>query len=55
MPAAVDSHQYAVVSTEMDAASGRVYFKLSSVSVGQPSQSGTLFICMPIHCIARSI
>lgn len=52
VPAAVDSRQYAVVSTEMDAASGRVCLRLSSVSVGQPSQSGKLFIFVPIHCTA---
>ena len=49
VPAAVDSCQYAVVSTEMDAASGRVCLRLSSVSVGKPSQSGTLFIFTLIH------
>lgn len=53
--AAVDSCQYAVVSTEMDAASGRVCLRLSSVSVGQPSQSRTLFIFVPIHRTAWSI
>ena len=49
MPAALDSRQYAVVSTEMDAASGRVCLRLSSVSGRQPSQSGTCTLFMPIH------
>ena len=55
VPAAVDSRQYAAASTEMDAASGRVCLRLSSVSVRQPSQSGTLFIFTLIHCTALSI
>ena len=41
-PAAVDSRQYSVVSSEMDEASGRVCVRLSSVSTEQPSHSGVV-------------